>query len=500
MLLKKHRRALLCLKFNETKTYNKLIMKYIYNEKPIFLLIDNFLFEALEGLIEKNNQLHPKGKFKLKMDFAVYILDTISRKSTQKKSKYVRLKAKYLKDLQGNYNFYIDFLLQSKLLKRLPYNVNTSKCFGYRIIYPKPNLPARKRRFIKYEPLSFTFKKKLAKHFDNRKSTADKSTGHLTKWLNSDFISLDYDSAIDYIHNSKLTNNQLYHRRYLCEILKEDIWYYSREGKDNRLHSNLTSFPWDLKPFLSNKVKKLISQDLKSSQPFLLAGLLNLIVNKEYEKLEYILNNMIVDKVRKSKLESTLSIMIPKSLEPSTSKELIEFIKLIEKTDIYDYIGSQFSDKLLKNVKVKDGFEDLFYNENLGYKVKTKFNDLRDYAKRVMLEYMYCSPKSSEARYKELRAVFPNTLNEFVDTLKETNIKLGYTKNDFAIILQNIESYVFLDVVSKEFSVKYPNTFVATIHDSLIVPIGFENKVKRLLKNNLFNIFKLNATVKNDVW
>lgn len=481
------------------KIQQNTIMKYLYKKQPLFLLIDDLLFATLEGLIEKNNQIHTNGKYKLKMDFAVYILDTISRNRTQKKSKYVRLKAEYLKELQGNYNCYIDFLLQSKILKRSPYDVNTSKCFGYRIIYPKPNIPVRKRRFVKYEPLSFTLKKKLTKHFDRRKSKADNSTGHLTRWLNSDFISFDYDSAIEYIHESNMTNNKLYHRRYLCEMLKEDMWYYSREGKDNRLHSNLTSLPSDLKPFISNKGSELVSLDLKSSQPFLLAGLLNLIVIKAYDKLDYILNNMIINTYRKCKLEYMLSVMIPKSLEPTTNRELRGFIKLIEETDIYNYIGSQFSQIFLEKVKTKDGYEDMFFNKDLGRKVKTKFNCLRDYSKRAMLEYLYCSPKSSEKRYKELRVIFPDSVNELVDCLKETNIKLKYNKDDFAIILQNIESYIFLDVASSEFATKYPNTFVATIHDSLLVPIEYEIRAKKLLDNILYDSFNLKSEIKSEL-
>jgi len=474
-------------------------MKYIYKKQPIFLLIDNLLFHTLEGLIEKNNQIHTKGKFKLKLDFAVYLLDLISRKSAQKKSKYVRIKAEYLKDLQWNYNYYIDFLLRVKLLTRIPYSKDGGNCYGYKIVCPKPILTSKKRRNKKYEPLSFTFRKKLQKHFDSRKIKADKTTGHLTKWLNSDNISFDYESAIEYIHSVPLNNNQLYQRRYLCEMLREGIWYYSRQGKDNRLHSNITTLPWDLKPFISNNGAKLVYLDLKSSQPFILAGLLNLIVNKEYDKLDYIVNNMIVNKSRRNKMNSSMSIMIPKSFESTANKELREFVKLVAETDIYDYIGTQFSTDFLRQITTKSGYVDLFYNKELGRKVKTEFDSLRSYSKRTMLEYLYCSPKSSEKRYKELRNMFPDVLNELVDSLKETNIKLGYGKNDFAIILQNIEASIFLDAVGFEFSNKYPNTFIGTIHDSVLVPIEFEQKALSELRTNLKELFDLNPYIKPEL-
>ena len=41
---------------------------------------------------------------------------------------------------------------------------------------------------------------------------------------------------------------------------------------------------------------------------------------------------------------------------------------------------------------------------------------------------------------------------------------------------------------------------MATIHDSITVPLEFEGTVKRFLKKRLFELFGIEAKVKSEIW
>src|SRR5690554_4446241 len=111
-----------------------------------------------------------------------------------------------------------------------------------------------------------------------------------------------------------------------------------------------------------------------------------------------------------------------------------------------------------------------------------------------MLEYLYCSPESSEKRYLEIRRIFPKSVNDFIDEMKADN------KKNFPIILQNIESHLFLDIIAKEIASERPSLFIATIHDSIIVPEGNEDYVTRKMAEVLIRTFKLIPEVKQECW
>ena len=83
-------------------------------DKGVSILINQHLFNEIEILVANHNAVNVKGKNKLKLDFLVYIIDLIEKKSIELKDnlidEHVRLKADYFKKYCWNYKQHIEFL------------------------------------------------------------------------------------------------------------------------------------------------------------------------------------------------------------------------------------------------------------------------------------------------------------------------------------------------------------------------------------------------------
>lgn len=472
-------------------------MKAVFNRKRRYMFLDQDLFDYLEDKVEWNNKLHPTGKLNLKLDVVVFLVDLITMKQGLERSKknkgFAKICAVILKQYHHNYNAHIDFLLKTNVIKRKPYDAKKGKCFAYKIIWKPPFKKKWSQRKMKvYTPQDFTFSKKVDQIDYKKMLTADKRCSHLTKWLDCD-IKIDYHNALQYLDNVDMTGNKKYQRRCSIERIHNGHWMYSRDGKDGRLHSNLVNLPSDLRPFLNYKGQTLCSLDFKSSQPFILAGILNLCFNKRYNLLDRLIE-IIPDKKLVEVLRSTLAVMILKIPEPPFNTEVKAFIDMVVNGDIYNHLGEQYSPEFLARITKNGSIVDKFFDESTEKKVEKRFECLRDYSKVVMLEYLYCSSKSNEKRLNEVRRILPDCVNEFVDLMKLSD------KSDFPILLQNIEATLFLDVLTKELSEILPDMFMATIHDSIVVPMDYRIEVAEFMRKRTFEMFEIVPEIKDEIW
>ncbi|MEE1961185.1 hypothetical protein V1387_00720 [Allomuricauda taeanensis] len=473
-------------------------MRAVFNRKRRYMFLDQDLFDYLEDKVEWNNKLHPNGKLNLKLDVVVFLVDLITIKQGLERSKtnkgFAKICAKILKQYHHNYNTHIDFLLKNRVLKRKPYDAKKGKCFAYKLVWKPPFKKKWAQRKMKaYTPQDFTFAKRINNDELKAKDFANGRCRHLTKWLDSD-INIAYEDSLQYLDHEEMNGNQKYQRRHAIERIHQGYWVYSRNGKDDRLHSNLVNLPSDLRQFITYKGQILCSLDFKSSQPFILAGILNLCVNGSYDLLDSLIE-MISDRKLAESLSSTLAVMIPKISETPMNTDIRAFINLVVTGDIYNYLGQQYSIEFLSTITTKNGtIVDRFFDESIDKKVDKQFDDLRGYSKVVMLEYLYCSPKSNEKRLNEVRRILPDCINKFVDLMK------GENKADFPILLQNIEAALFLDTLTKELSEKYQDMFMATIHDSIVVPINYQTEVHEFMRKRTFEIFEIVPEVKYEIW
>lgn len=272
-----------------------------------------------------------------------------------------------------------------------------------------------------------------------------------------------------------------------------------------------------LRQFISHKGQKLVSLDIKTSQPYILAGIFNLMVENSTDKLE-VLKQGLRGKEVKDKL---CTVMNSITLTATTITEFRAYNNLICNEDIYNYIGANLSATFISSIESKNkagGYIDKVYNSSLGFKINAHFKDIRSYCKVLVLEYMYCSVENNISRLKEMRRIYPNAVNKFIYDFKyckELNIpkrqgkkkrtlrqrdKIDKSKKLFAKFLQQLEAYIILDVITKELSKLLPQMFMVTIHDSIVVPQEYEREAKVFLQNKLYDILGIEAEIKSEDW
>jgi hypothetical protein len=508
-------------------------MIYNQNKKQFFMIIQNELFNDLEQTVEEHNlHLTEDDEDIIRMDKAVFLLDYINYQKSYRlddvtENGYIRIHSKFLNlYLQKELKKYREFLKKNSYIKIFPYYTEGSQSYGYKVSYIKnpKKLDKGKSEYIVYEFLDKNYEQTLLKSYEknaqimHKKEVADRNTKHLTKWINEENIQVDWLSAFKFIENAKsLSIEQKEQYSYSINRIRFHQWYYLRSCNDNRLHSNLTNFPSILRQFLSHKGQELVSLDVKTSQPYLLAGIFNLFIEKKRDKLE-LLKQGLRGKEVKGKFGSLMNSI---SLEPLTITDFEAYKNLVCCNDIYSYIGANLSASFISSIKStspEGEYKDKVYNPILSRNTTTYYKDLRSYCKVLVLEYMYCSIESSSKRLKEMKQIYPDAVNKFIYDFKfckELNIpkrqgirkrtkiqreKIVNSKKLFAKFLQQLEAYIILDVITKELSKIYPEMFMATIHDSIVVPKEYEIEVKAFLQKKLYEILGIEAEIKSENW
>ena len=493
-----------------------------------FIIIEQDLFDHLDAsVLEYNRHYSSDDPSKISMDMAVFFLNYIRLKSFQYKDKlvhgYVRLHSKFLNDyLKDQLKKYRTFLTEKGYIKTIPYNTDQGKSIGYKVV-PLDKITAskkRQRKYIVYDFLNRTDQKYLNKQIEkhegteSRKRSADRTTRHLTKWLSEDHIQIEWENAFRWIdENKKLSDEKKYFYSYAVERIRFEQWQYSRSGKDDRLHSNLTNLPSDLRKFITvTNTDKLVSLDIRSSQPFLLAGVFNLLITDK-DKLIGLASKL----KHKTISDIFLSIMNLISLESPIITDFKTYINLVCNSDIYNHVARGLDEKFVESIEVKsrDGkFRDTIYNPATGKSKATDFKDLRSYCKTLTLEYMYCSTENNLERIEQIKQVYPKTVNDFIHDFKyckelevpkskrtkKQREKIKKAKKSFPQFLQQLEAGIMLDTITKEISKMYPDMFMATIHDSIVIPKKYEDRVKPYFEKRLFEIFGIEPEIKSEDW
>jgi hypothetical protein len=107
--------------------------------------------------------------------------------------------------------------------------------------------------------------------------------------------------------------------------------------------------------------------------------------------------------------------------------------------------------------------------------------------KSLMFEVMFSSRRNNSAYKKKIKELFPSVVG-WIDDYKET-----HGDNQFSIMLQRIESDLFIDNILKR--VKKLKYFCLTKHDSLIIKRSDYEAILNIVKEE-FNMIGLEYTLK----
>ncbi|TWO34712.1 hypothetical protein E1J38_002310 [Seonamhaeicola sediminis] len=445
------------------------------NDKEIHVWLSKGMMTDLKEKLEVYNKTILCRK-KLSLPVASYFANLPTYIHSKRKDEYhngwVPICSDLIKPI-GQNEKYMDFLVDFKFFEENPsYSPDLHYCKQYRLT-EKYRKQVAQRFTI---PANKDFCKKRAEFYLKRMENAKESTGHLTNWLDkSDLFEIDVQSAENYIKKaytgSKIEERNC--RQMIIDKINDNNMIYSREGKDNRLHSLLTSISRDLRPFIKYNDKPLISLDITSSQPFILASIIYRLINHQANASHL--------------LEKSPSFSSSIMFNPNDNARGLEgFINKVLSGEFY----SSFGDVLYKSGLLYSNVDDIYLLE----KGSTKgFESRRDAAKKAIMRILYSSSGNNE----KIVQVFNETYPEVGEILKKLKSK---DKSKFPILMQNIEAAFVLDYCTKEIALKHPEIPLFTTHDSILTTEDYVEILEEEFYVCLKNFFVICPRLKKEFW
>ena len=465
-------------------------MKTLINRKEICVWLPNELFNNLKEQLNQYNELNNKPK--LNLAIASYILNLLYYIPLKSDDKYndgwIPICSDSFKNLKY-FTAYINFLIENKFIIKhdKDYSTSSKKCRRYKLGRDYRTLTLAHHNL---EDNAYYIKKINSFKIDRMK-TADAKCIHLTKWLNPELLTIDYNNAINHAnlnYSGKRNTRKRNKRIFSIESIHNKSWSYSREGKDDRLHSILTSLPKDLRCYIKYNNESLIAYDIKNSQPFIYTAILNQLINPNVNLINCYINN--------SNHMLYTSIMSDLFRETLNSEEIQSFIIQVLDGTFYEEYGKLL---YLEGLLSKDVCNHYYlttptkYSDSWRIELK-KFEGLRKASKYVVLQTLYSSDKCHSKEIKVFKKYFPEV---FMTT---QFIKKGREKNFFPILMQNIEANCLLDYCTKKIAEKHPEMPLFTIHDSIITTSEYQSILKTEFKKYLKLYFGLNPMLEAESW
>ncbi|MDA9343565.1 hypothetical protein N9R06_00525 [Algibacter sp.] len=465
-------------------------MKTLINKKKIGVWLPKRLFQALKREIQVYNQSTDENQLNLAK--AAYIMNLLFHIPLSREKKYedgwIPICSETLRRIY-NYPIYIKFLQNEGFLdKRIKeYSTSSNECRKYKLgmTYMKHILD------FHWVEDNTHFIKRTNEYKIDRMELADVKCAHLTKWFNPELLTIDYTSAMKFVKENYHEDSHINKRNkriLTIKSIQNKCWNYSRQGLDNRLHSIFTSLPKDLRRFVRYNQEELISLDIKNSQPFIYASLLNQLLNPSINRLNNYLNNeynILHTSIMSEVFRNTLNY-----------NEIEVFINQVLDGTFYELYGDLLYNEGLVS---KDVFGHCYISQpkkirGTWVNIQTKYETLRKASKDIVIQSLF----SSEKCHSKFINIF---MNKYPEIYRITQfIKANREKNYFPVLLQNIEANCVLDYCTRRISEIYPDMPLFTIHDSIVTTTQYEHILKMEFNRLLGLYFGINPKLETEYW
>lgn len=305
------------------------------------------------------------------------------------------------------------------------------RSYGYRFTEPYRN-SKMKIKFV----LDFLLAQKIVNLKYDRVEQIETLEPHLiTLYKFLERTEVDYPATNRHITNSYSNDTAKYNQRFLAlDMIHAKDFYFKRGKLGNRLFTNISSFPKDMRKFLivkdsfTDQQIQLTEIDIKNSQPlFLLVYLL-----KKHK------NNIPI-------------------------AELARYQKIVE-NGFYEWFMKKLKISISDREKVKkDVYKKLLFNKH------HKKN-----------------PTVYEVVFKH---DFP-TIFKIITSIKS---KHGHAK--LSHLMQKVEAIFILDLIAKQYTQQFPMGYLVTIHDSIIVKSNHAQIYADKIRDELKSRYGVNVTL-----
>lgn len=414
--------------------------------------------------------IHPTTAIKkFKLDNLTYIIGLIvsipaSNKDLLTNNGFVPINSAILQKRIRNYNEYIDYLLLHNIFITDNHSINFIKSRGYKFgpMYDNTDI-------IGIPIHDLQLKNSIYKTTEIT-AAKQKKYNHLLKWYNPQ-LQIDYETAISFIEadlRRKIANPELCdldkkgnpkdpYLQYKCALLnieRINAGYFniSIDSNVKRLHSTISNFRGILRNCISFGDRKLLSIDIKNSQPYLSTVLLNKLfwIGKDGKDLcnsctDFSINlfyDRVFRKIFNNK-DNTLDsfVTLVNTYVNQADSDLHRYITLVQQGVFYKYLGDEFTKEL-----------------GLDYRDKK-------YLKPIVFLVFFTHNSflaQDEAKHKRIfKNLFPDLYHIF-SLIKKSD------KTNLPRLLQRIESHLMLNVITKRIAAERKDLPIFTLHDSIV--------------------------------
>ncbi|RNI23563.1 hypothetical protein EFB08_18710 [Rufibacter latericius] len=518
-----------------------------------------------------------------KEDILYYFISLITSVPSQDfdlimESGHVRLSSTLLQGIAHNYLQYIDYMKEHGVIDRIEQYQKAGmqtmregkmvslegKCMGYRFT-------SKYQTRVKYVPLTDKkFIKRLSRKADFKTDGKDVYP-FLHRWLKDPRLNIDIEGAERFFReylgiegnsypepNAWMKFNSYMHP---LRMLKEGTgnFTFTIDETGRRLHTPFTFMKREAKQFITwgKDKRKLVSLDIKNSQPYLLLGLLSGSLYGLDAEFNESLNNLRTTRVESPSLadqklnlksfnSSAQGLLNRISMDNSTHSSKRTFSKPVPMSfnypfslkclhndylSIIEHIFLRSSSSMSSNISSSIMLVDMFCNdiENidsslpediLRYRqgvtsgtfylnLKQRFEEelgvsydsVRDF-KADLLAVFY-SKINGGAYINERKKVFAKyypTVVAFLDLLKGKNFlgEKSYTLP--VILLQRLEAHMMLDRIGKRIASLNANCPMFFIHDNLVVLEGYEAFAEAIIKEEMERCIGIAPLVAVEPW
>lgn len=391
---------------------------------------------------------------------------------------------------------------------------------------------------------------------------------YLFRFYNSK-LSIDKDAAIYYLtrdFEDKLINpgrrkknskgktknplTQFYSSLLNIERLQSCGYNLLLDDNVRRLHSVLTNMWSDLRHFITYEGQKLVSVDLKNSQPYLSTLFMQ---DWFWDSTSTLKDNSFSQTTTSSpKFKYADLPLKPKYNYKSKASSSNSKLRVSQGQSIkYDLLEREMQQHKSQQYKTRQ-VKSIISNPVKGIKWNSrtnKSNSLIDRSLRIIMNYKFAKSIENEDVRLFLTHVSNGTLYEFFGNYLATYLGKAYADRDevktcmFIIfftdnryigqkkaapkkmfkklfptvyniyaeikrldktylprLLQRIESYLFLDIITRRIYRERPDLPIFTIHDSIVTTRGNEDYVKRVMEEELTLYIGIAPTLKIEYW
>lgn len=437
-------------------------------------------------LNELLNQAPPQ-KFRPTSDKLYYLVGLLTERQAidrkildeAKELPFVSLSSKLLKKKIHDYQKYLHYLVDSAVFECDNKYVVGGKAKGYRftgqyrtigrtqVLQDTALFSSTESEGVKESPI-----------IASAKAMFDGLTIDRTSALHYLEDTYEQDKAHEPKRHHPLLNAKHNAHTLMVHQIAEKKFFFHVDSFSGRLHTNLTNIKSELRNFISYKGTPLVAIDLANAQPFFT---LNLLSTNFYKKNKDSLltfeeiNFKNIYNINPPDIQPTNSlypIMCGTFLTPAIRDELSLYSKAVSTGKFYEIFGTEIQ-RNYKNALARDQVKRIMYSV-----LFTESSEKRDFI----------------VKNKELfKAVFP-TVSRILDTWTQGNAA------NLAMVLQRIESYMFVEYLNRRIAEKLGEIPIFTIHDSMVTTEDYVDSVSRIMYDGIQ--FKTGYTpfFKTEMW